>query len=180
MAIWAIVALGAGVLLLIVALGFGAWLGWRNYQRRALMRLVVRREAVESSAQALIEVISRLAVASDEDLRTFADSPTSTERRVLIDLAHQAELTTDELDRMPLPRSLVGAASALADAAHVIAGEARKLRDEDVGTAALEKIGELDLDLVRGYVAQARRRVGDACADCGLEETNVYGGGLYL
>lgn len=177
---WAIALLGIGTLLLAVALTGAAWLGWKTYVRRSLMRLVVRTEEVEASFQALIDALGRLAVASDEDLEGFAEDPESTERRVLGDVAMRADLITDELDRLKLPQSLIGAANALADAAYLIAQEARLVTADDRGSQALEKIIALDTEAVGGYVTQAHRRISDACADWGLEETNVYGGGLYL
>lgn len=180
MPVWVVIVIVLGTLLLVAAVAAVIWFSWRTFDRRVLLRLLVRTEAVEAASQALVEVITRLSDATDEELGSFADDPESAERRALYEVALKAEMLTDELDRMRLPRSRMAVAEAIADAAYLVSVQARLVGEEDTGTLALEHMSAIDLDKVKAYTSQARRRVHEACVECGLEETNVYGGGLYL
>lgn len=180
MPLWAVIAIVAGVLLIIGAGVAAFWFGRKELTRRALLRLVVRAEAVEAAEQALEESIKRLAIAGDTELEQFADDPESVERRTMEEVASRARLLTDELDRMAVPKGLVHVAEALADAAYLVSQEAERVRVDDIGPLAFDKLASIDLKLVRRYAEKARLRVIDACDVCGLEDTAVYGGGLYL
>jgi len=177
---WAVFAIVIGVLLVAAAAGVGGWYGWQALERRVLLRLLVRAEAIEAAAQALDDAVERLADSDDEELSRFANDPDSSERRALHEVAGRAELLREELDHMPLPKAVVPVAESLADAAYMTAREAGCVTDEDLGANALEKLASLDLGSVRAYVSQARVRLNSMCADFGLEDTAVYGGGLYL
>jgi hypothetical protein len=178
--VWAVIAIVVGALLLVAALAGGAWLGWRAYERRVLLRLVVRTEAVEAVAQALEDVLTRLAEGADAELTAFANDPESGERRALHEVRRRAEILKDELDHMPLPRRFTPLAEALADGAFMVAREAGLVPDDATGAAALDAVARINLDDVRGYVTRARFQTTEECEAWGLEETNVYGGGLYL
>lgn len=180
MPVWAWVAIVAGALLLTAASVAVGVFAWRAYERRVLLRLVVRTEAAEAAAAALLEAVSRLAASSDEDLETFAEDPDSIERRALADVRSRGSLIASELDHMPLPRRLIPVAESIADAAVVVAEEAGRVTDDARSTAALEQVSSIDLARVRGYSKRARAVLAGACEACGLDETAVYGGGLYL
>lgn len=178
--VWAWVVIGVGALLVLGAGIAAFWFGRKELTRRALLRLVVRAEAVEAAEKALEDSVRRLASAGDTELEQFADDPESVERRTMGEVASRARLLADELDRMAVPRSLVHVADSLADAAFLIAQEAERVRDEDVGPVAFDRLAAIDLKLARQYAEKARLHVIDACDVCGLEDTAVYGGGLYL
>jgi len=178
--VWAVVTLIVGLVLLIGAVAAAVWLGWRAYERRQLLRLIGRLESLEAVSQALVEAIGRLSRFADDELEAFAADTDAPERRVLAEVRSRAQLLQDELDHMPLPRRLTPVAEALADAAFVVAREAGLITDDDVGEQALDRLASLDLSAVDAYTAQARTRLAAMCAVCGLEETAVYGGGLYL
>jgi hypothetical protein len=178
--VWGWIGLGVGVLLLIAAGAAAGWFGWKSFERRSLMRIVTRTESVEAAAQALLDVFTRLSEADDATLEEFARDPETSERRALYEVGLKADMVTDELDRMRLPRSLVSVAESVADAAYLIARESRVVGENDTGDDALAKLSSMNLEAVQEYTAQARRRVHESCTECGLEETNVYGGGLYL
>jgi hypothetical protein len=165
---------------LVAAAGYAGVYGARVVQRRLLLRLVVRLEAVEAAAQALQDAVAHLAGASDAELEAFADHVDHVDRRVLGDVRSRAALIVDELDHMPLPKSLIPAAEAVADAAFVIAQQAACVSDSDTGPLALEHLGDIELGLAKDYTVRARILVTGACDLCGLEDTAVYGGGLYL
>lgn len=180
MPVWAWVAIGVGIVLLVgsaVAVGV---LAWRAYKRRVLLRLIVRAEAVEASSDALIEVVERLASGSDAELETFADDPDSSERHVLEEIASRAGLLVTELDHMALPKDLIDVAEALSDAAYLVSTQAGSVSRDDQGVVALERLGDVDLAQVRAYTEKGRALLAMSCSECGLEETSVYGGGLYL
>lgn len=177
---WGVIALVAGLVLLIAAIAAASWFAWRAFERRQLLRLIGRLEAVEAAAQALVDAIHRLAASPDDELDAFIADTEAPERRVLAEVHSRAQLLNDELDHMPLPARLVPIAEAIADAAFVVAREAACVGEQDVGDKALDGLAGIDLDAVGGYTAQARTRLRAMCAVCGLEDTAVYGGGLYL
>lgn len=177
---WATIALIAGAVLIVGAgVGVGVF-AWRSYRRRTLLRLVGRLEGVEAAGQGLIDVVSHLSEADDAVLEAFAEDPDSVDRHALEDVRLRAALITEELDHMPLPASLVAVAEALADAAFVTAREAGRVGAQVRGVTALDRLGDIDLATSRAYIGQARTRVLYACQACGLEDTAIYGGGLYL
>jgi len=179
--VWGWIALGAGGVLLLAAAAIGAVLGWQLLEKRYVLRLVRRREEVDAVRQALEDAVTRLAQGSDEVLNHFADDPDAIERRTLHEVASRARILADELDSMPLPKKLVPAADALGDVAYAIEQEAGKVHDEQIGDAAFEALGSIDLTAIAGKYAAATLEVQNACMACGLEEdAAVYGGGLYL
>ena len=181
MPVWGWVAIGAGGVLLLAAAVIGSILGWRAAERRFLLRLVRRREAIDAVRQALEDVVSHLAQGSDETLNHFAEDPNSIERRTLHEVTSRARILADELDSMSLPKKLVPAADALGDAAYAIAIEAGRVHDEQSDDAAFDALGSIDLTAIAGTYAAATREVQHACEVCGLQEdAAVYGGGLYL
>lgn len=167
----------------MLLVGAGAALGifaWRSYERRQLLRLLVRAEAVEALASGLTESVERLSQSSDTELEMFVDDPVSSERNALSEIQSRATLLYEELDHMPLPRKLITVAEALADAAYIICEQSSLVRGEDTGATVLEQLLSIDLRRVRAYTDKARMITAGACDVCGLDETAVYGGGLYL
>lgn len=169
-----------GAVVLVGVLVAAGWYGWREYERKLLLRLMGRLEAIEAAAQALIDAIGRLSEAPDDELEAFTEDANAPERRVLAEVRQRAHILYDELDHMSLPGRLVPIAEATADAAFVVAREAGCIEETDLGAQALDKLAQIDLEAVTGYVARARTTLGAMCAVCGLEDTAVYGGGLYL
>jgi hypothetical protein len=177
---WAILAIVLGIGLIAGALGAAGYFGWRLLERRLALRLVVRTEAVEAVVQALDDTAQRLAAAGDDELAAFSQDPDSAERRALHEVASRAGILRDELDVMRLPKAMIPIAEALGDVAYLAAKEAGSVTDQDTGHVALEKLGSLDLGKIRDHAIVARSRVSAMCAEYGLEDTAVYGGGLYL
>ena len=179
--VWGWIAIGAGAVLLIAAAVVGFILGWRELERRYLLRLVSRREAIDAVRQALEDVVMRLASGSDDMLAHFATDPDAVERRALHEVTFRAQLLADELDTMPLPKTLIPAADLLGDSAYAIAREAGKVHDDQLDEAAFDALGSINLTAISGTYAAAIRGVQHACERCGLaEDAAVYGGGLYL
>lgn len=181
MPVWGIIALALGSVLLLGALGVMGYLGWRALERRYLIRLISRREAVYAVRQALEEAVVRLAEGSDEQLEAFANNPDSSERKMLHEVRVRSQILRDELDTMSLPKRLVPAAEALGDAAFVVSTEAAKIKDDDRGTTVLAELGTIDLGTVAEVFERAASAVALTCQVCDIEEdAAVYGGGLYL
>jgi len=179
--LWGGIALALGAVLLIGALGVMGFLGWRALERRYLVRLISRREAVYAVRQALEETVIRLAEGSDEQLALFASDSDSQERKMLHEVRIRARILRDELDTMSLPKRLVPAAEALADAAYIVNREAAKIQDKDIGSAVLAELGTIDLGTVAEVFERAASAVSLTCQVCDVEEdAAVYGGGLYL
>jgi hypothetical protein len=176
---WAWVV-GAGAVLLIAA---GAAIGIlirRRYARRTLVRLIARAEAVDAAGDALSDVARQVGEGGYEAAEAFAMDPDSVERRALAEVHNRAAILVDELDVMPMPKQLVPVAEALADAAYAVREQAGCVKDGHVGPEALEAFAAIDLELVANHRKKARILISEACERLGLDETAVYGGGLYL
>ncbi len=169
-------------MLLVVAITAAIVLAWRAFVRRVLLRLLVRAEAVEAAAAALVVTVTHLQEADDEVWVAFVEDADSVDRRALEEVRGRALILADELDHMPLPRKLVHVAEALADAAVVVRDQAGLVREGETGASVLDDFSETDLELVSAYLTRARTLIREACDVCGLEGTDdsVYGGGLYL
>jgi hypothetical protein len=180
-ALWGWIAVGAGSVLVGIALVVGAIYGWRAVERRYLLRLISRREAVYAVRQALEDALSRLAEGSDEQLHHFSQDADALERRTLHEVWIRARILSEELDTMPLPRRLIPAAQRLADAAHEVSVEAGKVHDDDRDDLALEALASIDLSAIAAVFDTASVEVSRICTLCSVEEdASVYGGGLYL
>lgn len=181
MTLWGWIAVGVGSVLVVVASSFGVLYAWRAIERRYLLRLISRREAVDAVRQALEDVLRRLAEGSDEQLHHFAMDPEALERRTMHEVWARARILSDELDTMPLPRRLAPAASRLADAAYEVSVEAGKVHDDDIGDLALEALSSIDITAIASVFDAARTEILRVCELCSVEEdASVYGGGLYL
>lgn len=180
MPLWAWIAIGAGIVVVLAGATIAGVLAYRHAEERYVLRLVRSREGLDSVRQALGDSLGRLAEGSEAELRAFASEPDSAERRALHEVALRARLLADELDVMSLPSSLISAAEALADAAHLIAVESSRVSDASRGEEALEQLGDIDLDAVETYYRAAIAAVRQVCEACGIDDSAVYGGGLYL
>jgi hypothetical protein len=178
--VWGWITIGAGIVLVLAGLTIAAVFAWQSTERRYALRLVGLGEGVDFVRQALADSLGRLAEGTDQELTAFADNPDSIERRALHEVAMRAHLLADELDAMALPRSVVPAADALADAAYLIAKEAGKVHDEALGDEAYEALSSIDLEAVETYYGAAMAKIEELAEACGLEDAAVYGGGLYL
>lgn len=178
---WLTILLAVLVAVAVLAIAaFAALVAYREYRRRLLLRLVVRAEGLDVAAQALIDTITRLSQAQNDELVLFAADPESPERRVLGDVASRAGAIMHELDVMPLPAALVSAAESLADAAFVLHREASRVTDEDADGDSLDHLSEIEIAPIRDYLDAARKRVTLVAVGLHMDETSVYGGGLYL
>jgi hypothetical protein len=180
MPLWAWIVIGVGAVALIAGLVAVGIVAARAHERRTAMNLVARREGVDFVRQALADTLGRLAEGTDDELRAFAYDPDSLERRALVEVASRSALLAEEIDATALPKAHLRAAVALGDAAYLIARESAKVQPGMRGEITFEALGTIDLEAVETYYQAALAAVADVCESCGLEDENVYGGGLYL
>ena len=180
MPIWLWLTVIIGVALLTAALVVLAFLGWRAWERRLLLKLVVRAEAADAVGAAFYDIVKSVSDAQAADFDAFVSDPNSTERRALAEVRERSRLMVEELDHLALPRRFVRVAEALADAAHVVVDEVDTVEEAVAGEEPGALLMAVDLSRVRAYAQRARLLLTDACKELGLEDTAVYGGGLYL
>lgn len=180
MPVWVIIVIVVGIVAALAGIAAGAFFGWRYTERRYLLRLVGRLEAIEAVRAALTEACARLADASSADIAAFAQDPDSADRHALSSVATHATILVEELDTMPVPPGLRQAAESLADAAFTVARESGRVREEQTGEEVLEVLATIDLQSTAAYVGRAREAVLARCEACGLDDQSLYGGGLYL
>lgn len=168
----------------VVALAVGGFFLARYIRlrlvRRHLARMIAYRENIDASRVALESVLRHLADESDETLVQFAEDPDSVDRRSLAEVEQRMRLLRDDLDHVPLPAPVIPVAEALADAAHTIAVEAGRVRDEMTADEALAALGEIDLVSAEKQFAWARETLASAADLHEVGEGAVYGGGLYI
>ncbi|HET6497974.1 MAG TPA: hypothetical protein VFH17_02835 [Coriobacteriia bacterium] len=147
--------------------------------RRYLVHVVSRREGVRASCATLEAVVRDFEDAPDRLAGPLSRSAAE-DRKTLIDLACRMEIVTEELDTMPLPRSLWPSASALADAAYIIAEEARRVGESDDTETIRSGLGQVDTRRAAEAFTAADTTVRDASQRYKFDESVVYGGGLYI
>ncbi len=176
--VWIVIAIASAIVIggAIVALTVGR----RALTRRYLVALIGRRENVRASRRTLEAVMRHLVDESDEALGAFAEDPASVDRRALIEVRDGMRVVVDELDTRPMPGRLIRVAEELADAAFVIAEESGRVRDNLVADEVLEALAKIDLSRVAKQVDEANVWIDEACAEYEIEDTAVYGGGLYI
>lgn len=175
---WWIVGGLVAIVSIVAAYALGRWT-YGVLSRRYLIQVVSRREGVRASCVTLEAIVRDFAggheMPTGRGLRSSAEH-----RKTLIELAHRMEIVSEELDTMPLPRSLWPSANALADAAYIIAEEARRVGESDDPEAVRAALGEVDPKRAAGAFAAADVTVRHASERYKLDEAVVYGGGLYI
>lgn len=166
---------------LIVIFGVCVVTRWayRRLSRRHLVQVVSRREGVRASSAALESVIESRDRALDATGNAAARLAAENQR-TLVDIARRMEIVAEELDTMPLPRSLWPAAGALADAAAIIAEEAGRVGESEDPRAVFAAVDRIDALRASAALAAADESVKIASVRYGLDEARVYGGGLYI
>lgn len=176
--VWWIAGGVAACLSMLAAYVLGRW-GYGFMSRRYLVQVVSRREGVRASCATLEAVVGGFDGASGTSVGSATRSAAES-RKTLMDLASRMEIVAEELDTMPLPRSLWPSAGALADAAYIIAEEARRVGEYDDPDAVRVGLSQVDARRASEAFAAADRTVSDASERYQLDESVVYGGGLYI
>jgi hypothetical protein len=113
-------------------------------------------------------------------LLEFASDPEAVDRKALVEEYQRCVLLEDELRTIPMPKKLIPAADALADVAESLAKEAGRIADGHSEDEVLEALSQLDLDAVGTRADEADVLMKDALEYYDVEDTAVYGGGLYI
>jgi len=174
-----IVLIVIAALAAVAGLALGSFFLWRRTVRRYVVVLISNRERVSSSLNIVEKLVSDLASASDGDLVAFALDTTSDERKTLGDIAERMAFLTEELATMPLPKHLWDAANALSDAAALLGTQTSAFAGKE-GSEALDALANIDLAKVIEIVEGADVELGELAERYGVDDTAVYGGGLYI
>jgi hypothetical protein len=174
--------IAAGLLAALIAVGayYAVRSIYRRLSRRYLVQVVGRREGVLASRRTLEAVVRHLADEDDAKLQHFASHPEDEDRRALTEVARRMEIAAEELDTMPLPRSLWPAAMALADAAYIIGKEAGRVGETADPAEVFSSLANVDIARARDQFEAADAMVKEAAERFDLDEAAVYGGGLYI
>lgn len=165
---------------LLVGAYFAGRAGYRRMARQHLIGMIGHREGVLASQRTLEAIIRHLADEDDEKLAYFAGHVDDADRRALVEVTQRMDIVREELDTMPLPRALWAAATALADAAHIIAAEAGRVGESTDVAQVLSALAEVDVVHAADAAAAADALVNEVSEHFGLDEAGVYGGGLYI
>ncbi len=152
---------------------------WRRTVRRYIVTLIGKREGVQAAFKTVENLVDTLSKATDGELVAFALDPSAEERKTLEEVAEQMSILSDELATMPLPKHLIDAANELADAAKELLRQTGGLTGKE-GIDALDALGEVDLGRVRTHVEEGIRLLGESAERYDVDDTAVYGGGLYI
>ncbi len=165
--------------LAIAGLVIGGMFLWRRTVRRYVVTLISKREGVQSAFRIVETLMGKLLVMSDGELVAFALDPTAEERKTLEEVGEQMGILADELATMPLPKRLWDSANALADAARELKRQTAGLNGKE-GIEALDALSSIDLAKVRVHVEAGVALLGEQAERYELDDTAVYGGGLYI
>jgi hypothetical protein len=174
-----IVLIVVAALLAVAGVAVGSFFLWRRTVRRYVVVLISKRERVSAALAIVAQLVPALARATDGDLVAFALDTTSDERKTLEELAERMGFLTEELATMPLPKHLWDAANELSDAAGLLGAQTGALGGKE-GTEALDALAGIDLAKVIGHMDTANTQLGDMAERYGVDDTAVYGGGLYI
>lgn len=174
------VLVAIGTLMLVAVALLGGWLLYRRQVRRSVVRLVGARESIRHAAEALERVLDHLAAGDDEVLASFAADPNHEDRRALHEIALKMRIAGEDLAGLALPKGAWAAATLLERAAFRISEEAGRVGEPTEPVAVLEALAAVDTASVRQARRTADTELDSLRERYGIEETAVYGGGLYI
>jgi len=179
--LWVWILIGVSGVVLVAALGWlgGTWL-WHRLSRRYLVQLIGRRENLMASQRTLEAVIRHLVDEPEESLIAFAEDLEEVDRKALVEVARRMEILSEELWTMPLPRRLWPLGEALGDAAATLEEEASRVGEGMGADDVLTGLAEIDVARVGVAFLRAERLMEEAREYYDVEDTAVYGGGLYI
>jgi len=178
--VWAWILIAVAVAAVIAVAVVVASSFWHRAVGRYLRRVVGKREEARTLRRAFEELVVGLREGPDVERARFADDPEAIEHHSLADLSDQARVLAEELNAMPLPRRLVPAAEALADASDIVAEEADRAGEGTIPDERLEALASTDLERVNRAFAFADARISPLCEEYDVDEADVYGRGLYI
>lgn len=173
------IALGALVVVaFIVALSVR--FARRRRVRRALVRLISRREGILAAHLALQEAVVRLSAREPEQLLSFAQYPDDEERLAIVELCRRMEVFVEDLRHTRLPKPLWHTATMMGQSALVIGKEACRIAKPESVRQVLEGLTSLDMDRVQEAVSGMRGALDRQLAAYKVDDPSVYGGGFHI
>ncbi len=178
---WVWILITVASLVVVVSVGWlvGGWL-WHRFSRRYLVQLIGRRENFIASQRTLEAVIRHLADEPEESLLEFAQDPGSPDRQAFFDVAHRMQLLADEAWTTPLPKRLWPLGQALGDAAATLAMEAGSVSEDMDADGVLTALASVNVERVTRAFEEAVKLMTEAREYYDIDDTAVYGGGLYI
>jgi hypothetical protein len=178
---WVLYGIGAAVGVLLIA---GAVVGgialWKRQVRRSLVGLVGRREAIRAAYRALESVFASLAEESTEELIAFAERPDNVRRKALEELRERMALEAEELEDVALPKTAWHDADLLMAAAVLIRDQISTITGAPDPDAVLGAVANIDVAAMRAALAEAGIELDRLLRESDVEDSAVYGGGLYI
>lgn len=172
------------VFVVLVAVGLAATLLGRilyiRQTRRSLVKLLGRREGVVAAANGLEKVIQHLLAAGDESLMLFAEDAHHEDRRAVDDVAVRMCIAGDELHALALPKRLWPVAEAMEQAASMIAAQAGAVGEASTPDGVLDALAAIDVAGIASAVRTANAALEPLLEDFHVDDSAVYGGGLYI
>ena len=178
--VWVYVIIAVAGIALVAAIVIASMLLWQRQVRLAMVGLSGRREAVMAAYRALETVFSALADSDVDDLTAFATDAASEHRKSLDELHSRMRIQTEELADLPLPKGQWRAADLLGVAAGRLASEVGKVGEAPTPDAVLDAVGAMDVAAITEALDPANSEIDRLLTEHGIEDTTVYGGGLYI
>lgn len=178
---WVLYGIVAAVgVLLIAGIVVGSIFLWRREVRRSFLGLVGRREAIRAAYRGLEAVFAALADETPEAVAQFATDPASVQRKALEELHVRMTVQVDELQAIALPKEFWRAADLLQAAASRLRDEVCRINQAPTPEAVLDGVAALDVAGIRSAIAAAGEELDRKSGDVGVQDSVVYGGGLYI
>ena len=177
---WLWIVIGIGAAAVVTAVVVVALSVWNGIAKRHVVQLLGKREEARSVRRAVEEIVTSLRDGSEARRTEFAEDPDGIERHSLLELTQRARALAEEVNTMPMPARIVPAAEALADAADILAEESGKVGEGSVGPATLEALDSIDLDRVDRIFEHAFGLIAAVRDAYHVDDSTVFGGGLYI
>jgi hypothetical protein len=181
MSIWVIYGIVATVGVLVIAgIVVGSILLWRRQVRKSLVGLVGRRESVSAAYRGLEAVFGALGSDDPAVVSQFAIDPTSTHRKALEELQTRMAIEAEELQNVALPKRFWPAADLLMSSAIKLRDEVGRINQAPTPDAVLDGVAAIDVTGIRAAIAAAGEELDRQLHETGVDDSAIYGGGLYI
>ena len=178
--VWIVTA----AVLATAVLGIASYVLYRVFSKRwiriSIMHLIGYRERITASRKTLEAVVGHLVNGNESTILSFASDPSDDNRRALSETGQRMLITRDELDLRRLHPRTHQAAEELADAAHLIAIYALPYEADLSAGENLDALSSMNLKAVTEQFQIADTLLAELCIAYDVEESVVYGGGLYI
>lgn len=180
MPVWLWILIGIGAAAVVTAAVVVALSVWNRIARRHVVQLLGKREEARSLRKSVEEIVTNVREGAEAKRAEFAENPEGIERHSLLELTHRARVFAEEVNTMPMPARMVPAAEALADAADILAEESGRVGEGTVGLTVLDALDSIDLVRVDRIFEHAFELITAVREAYHVDDSTVFGGGLYI